>query len=122
MLWHVVENTWCGTEAEAFYSGPLAKALAKEYPTKRTHRVLEDNDPTGYQSGKAKRAKAELPKLEVFCIPKRSPDLNVMDYYVWDAIERRLREAEFHMSHDKRQSREEFIIRRLQKTAKGFAP
>ena len=41
-----------------------------------------------------------------------------MDYYVWDAIERRLREAEFHMSHDKRESREEFIISRLQKTAK----
>lgn len=119
LLWHVVEKTWCGDEAETLYSGPLAKALAKEYPTKRKHRVLEDNDPTGYQSGKAKRAKAALAKLELFCIPKRSPDLNVMDYYVWDAIERRLRQAEFHMSCEKREGREEFI-RRLRKTAKAL--
>jgi hypothetical protein len=119
LLWHVVENTWCGDEAAALYSGPLAKALAKEYPTKRTHRLLEDNDPAGYQSGKAKRAKADLPKLELFSIPKRSPDLNVMDYYVWAAIERRLRQDEFQMSDDERESREEFV-RRLRKTAKAL--
>ena len=119
LLWHVVEEQWCGEEAVAMYTGPLAKALAKQYPTKRKHRVLEDNDPSGYQCGKAKKAKAENTKLEVFNIPFRSPDLNVMDYYVWDAVERRLREAELRMPDKKHESREEFI-RRLRTTAKSL--
>ena len=42
-----------------------------------------------------------------------------MDYYVWDAIEGRLRQAEFHRSQDKKESRDEFI-RRLRKTALGL--
>ena len=119
LLWHVVEEQWCGEEAVAMYTGPLAKALAKEYPTKRKHVVLEDNDPSGYQCGKAKKAKASITKLEVFNIPFRSPDLNVMDYYVWDAIERRLREAELQMPDKKHESREQFI-RRLRATAKSL--
>ena len=81
--------------------------------------VLEDNDPSGYQCGKAKKAKATITKLEVFNIPFRSPDLNVMDYYVWDAIERRLREAELQMPDKKHESREQFI-RRLRATAKSL--
>ena len=77
---YVVENTWNGDEAAAFFSRPLRNALARKYPRLRARRVLEDNDPGGYLSGKAIAAKKEMPKYAKFHIPKRSPDLNVLDY------------------------------------------
>ena len=55
--------------------------------------ILEDNDPTGNLSNAAKRAKAAT-KIEVLSLPKRSPELNVMDFAVWSEVERRLRAQE----------------------------
>ena len=43
------------------------------------HVSLEDNDPSGYQSTVAKAAK-DSKKIVSFAIPKRSPDLDVMEY------------------------------------------
>ena len=57
-MWHVVPGgRWSGEAAAAMYSGPLAKALSKAWPGKRSWRVLEDNDPTGFKSNKGKIAK-----------------------------------------------------------------
>ena len=115
LLWHAVQKTWCGKEAAAMYSGPMARALKKEYPRKRSHVVLEDNDPSGYQCRLAKAAKTNC-KIEQFTIPKRSPDLNVLDYYFWSEVERKMRRAECLWPEDRRETREEFI-RRLRRTA-----
>ncbi len=74
------------------YEGPLAKALKEAYPARASYRILEDNDPSGYQCKVAKAAKEDNKKIVQFEIPKRSPDLNVMDYYMWAPIEKKFRE------------------------------
>jgi hypothetical protein len=118
LLWHAVEKQWCGTEAAAMYSGPLSAALKKQYPRKRKFRVLEDNDPSGYQTKLAFAAK-KAKKMETFEIPKRSPDLNVMDYFVWSEVEKRLRETERSWPEGRKETREQFI-KRLRKTARSI--
>ena len=72
-------------------------------------------------SGKAIAAKKEMPKYAKFHIPKRSPDLNVLDYYFWNEVERRLRKAEHLFPEDKKETRDDFIIR-LKKTALSIPP
>ena len=58
---------------------------------------MEDNDPTGYKSSAAQAVKEEL-GITVMSLPPRSPDLNVLDYALWNAMNRRLRaqESKFH--------------------------
>ena len=48
MMWHKCAR-WNGAAAKAMYTGPLAKALRKAYPTKSKFIVLEDNDPSGFK-------------------------------------------------------------------------
>ena len=64
------------------YTKHLAPALRKAHPAKRKFVVLEDNDPMGYKSRAAIQVKKEE-KIDVFEIPKRSPDLNPLDYGFW---------------------------------------
>ena len=52
--------------------------------------MLDDNDPVGNQP-KAGRAAKRVSRLSLFRIPKRSPELNVIDFAVWSEIERRIR-------------------------------
>lgn len=92
-VWHEVDK-WDGQTAAAAYEGPLKKALAKAYPKATSHVVLEDNDPTGchtvqpfrldlrYKSNAAMKAKKDS-KIKTMSLPKRSPDLNVLDYSLW---------------------------------------
>jgi hypothetical protein len=56
---------------------------------KRKFKVLEDNDPTGFKSGKAKAAKKAL-HIEAVPFPRFSPDLNPLDFCIWAEIERRM--------------------------------
>ena len=53
--------------------------------------------------------------MEVLHTPKRSPDLNVLDYAVWAKVERLLRKQEQKMTK-KTETREEFE-KRLDRTA-----
>ena len=46
-----------------------------------------------------------------FVIPKRSPDLNVMDYYFWSQMEKKLREEERKWPNDRRETRQTFMQR-----------
>ena len=117
LLWHVVNKQWCGKEAVTMYS-VLSAALKRQYPTKRSFRVLEDNDPSGYQTKKAVRAKVAK-RIEKFEIPKRSPDLNVMDFFLWSEVERKLREEERSWHKNRKESRNQFISRLL-RTAKAI--
>ena len=64
-------------------------------------------------------AKAEMQKFEAVSIPKRSPDLNVLDYFVWSEVERRLRKRERSFPAGKKETRKQFIVR-LRKTAKSI--
>ena len=49
-------------------------------------------------------------------VPKRSPDLNVLDYRIWANINQRMRNAERSWSHSHRESRAEYKGR-LMRTA-----
>ena len=55
-------------------------------------------------------------KLHVLSIPKRSPDVNVLDYLIWSEIEKRLRRQERNMPANKKETREQFV-KRLDRTA-----
>ena len=49
-------------------------------------------------------------------IPKRSPDLNVLDYSIWSTVETLLRKQERNMKECKTETRHDFI-KRLDRTA-----
>ena len=55
--------------------------------------MQEDNDPTGYKSSLGKQAKKQV-KIRTMDMPKRSPDLNVLDYRLWSHIGQRMRKQE----------------------------
>jgi len=118
LVWHTVEGAWSGDRAAAFYTDVVRPALGKHYPQKRKYCILEDNDPTGNQSKKGLQAKRES-KLEVLQIPKRSPDLNVMDFAVWSEVERRMRLQEKKWPSSKRETRKAFE-QRLNRTARNL--
>ena len=110
LLWHVVDRQWCAEVAAEMYEGPLLSCLKKQYPNKRSWSVLEDNDPSGYLTMQARDAKVAN-NIEQFEIPKRSPDLNVLDYYFWSQVERKLREQEKRFPEHRKETRQEFISR-----------
>ncbi|CAJ1346732.1 unnamed protein product, partial [Effrenium voratum] len=116
LLWHIVPSSrWTGQAAAEMYSGPLKAALEKAWPGKKRHLILEDNDPTGFQSKKGKDAKSSG-HIGTLAIPKRSPDLNPMDFAIWSEINKRLRRQERNWSKAKRESRAQYLTR-LRRTA-----
>ena len=117
MMWHEVDGSWSGAAAEKLYTGPLKTALRRNYPSKRTHKVLEDNDPTGYKPSAGCAAK-EASKIKVFEIPCRSPDLNPLDYAIWAEVNKRMRDQEQNWKN-KKESREQYLAR-LKSTAQGL--
>ena len=50
---------------------------------------MEDNDPQGYKSNVAKDVKDEL-KIKAMKYPCYSPDLNPLDFFIWQEVQRRL--------------------------------
>lgn len=119
LVWETIDGTWNGEKAAEMYTDVIKPALKKRYPTKTRFTILEDNDPTGNLSKKAIAAKAAA-KLDVLEIPKRSPDLNVLDYSIWSTVERLLRKQERNMKDATKETREQFI-RRLDRTAYGLS-
>ena len=118
LVWHTIEGTWSGDTAAGFYKDVVRPALDHQYGSKRRYCIIEDNDPTGNQSAKGRAAK-KAASLEVLQLPKRSPDLNVMDYAVWSEVERRLRAQEKNWSTGKHETRAEFE-RRLNRVARSL--
>ena len=105
----VVDGRWSGQAAASFYR-VLARDLAKVSPGKRKFTILEDNDPTGYKSAKGISAKRAA-GLNVFQIPKRSPDLSVLDYAIWAEVNKRLRKQESKWPKGKKETRVSYIKR-----------
>lgn len=115
LMWHVVETgRWSGDAAADMYDS-LSKKLADTYQRQKSWTVLEDNDPTGFKSRKGQAAKEKL-GIVPFEIPKRSPDLNVLDYAIWSEVNRRLRKQEKSWPASKRETRDQYR-RRLSRTA-----
>ena len=88
-LWHYLPRTWNGTEAEKLYRGPVIKAPKKHRPQRKSYNIIEDNDPTGYKSNAAIKAKEEL-KVTPMVFPLYSPDLNPLDFFLWAEVQRRM--------------------------------
>ena len=118
MVWHTIEGSWSGETAASFYMDVVRPALDNHYGARRKYCILEDNDPTGNQSAKGRAAKKDA-ALVVLELPKRSPDLNVMDYALWSEEERRLRAQENKWPAGRHETRAEFE-RRLDRVASGL--
>ena len=120
-MWEYVKGKkWTGAKAADMYAGPLAKALKKAYPRMKKWTVLEDNDPTGYKSGKALAAKKKA-RIVTDDLPPRSPEFNVLDYSLWHAINARMREQERSFSAKKRETKKRYL-ERLRRTALSLPP
>ena len=92
-MWEYVNGRWSGAEAARMYAA-LRRALVRAFPGHLgAFTVIEDNDPTGYKSRAGIGAKAAA-RIVADSLPKRSPDLNVLDYSLWHAINVRMREQE----------------------------
>ena len=120
MVWETVQGSGSGAKAAEMYEDVVKPALKKRFPGRASHMILEDNDPTGNLSKKGVKAKQGC-KLKVFTIPKRSPDLNVLDYAIWARVESLLRLQERRMASTKRETRAQFE-RRLNRTALSLPP
>ena len=114
LVWHVIDRNWSGDVASAFYRSVVAPSLRAQHPHRQRFRILEDNDPVGNQSTKGIAAKHAC-KLSLFEIPKRSPDLNVLDYAVWSKVETLLRAQERRWPKARKETRAQYI-RRLKQT------
>jgi hypothetical protein len=89
VVWHYVDGPWNGDAAVAMYNGPVVKALKKNRGERKSYIMVEDNDPVGYKSGKAVIAKGAL-NITAIQFPRYSPDLNPMDYFLWQEVEKRM--------------------------------
>ena len=114
LICHFVKGCWGGKAAEEMYVRSLGPAIRRAYPKQRRFLVLEDNDPTGYKAHRAVAAK-EAEKIDVLELPKRSPDLNPLDYSFWHHVNEKLRAQEAKFDEDYRETRQDFE-KRLKRT------
>jgi len=118
-MWRYLEGKrWNAKEAVKMYKGQLRTALKRNFPGQKTFSVMEDNDPAGYKSKAALFAKAAV-GIKTLRLPPRSPDLNVLDYSLWHAINVAMRKQEEAMNIKKTESAAAFK-ERLRKCALGL--
>ena len=91
VLWRYVDGPWNADVAASIYGKDIKNILRRRCPDKVKPNILEDNDPTGYTSGKAKQVKKEL-GYNIMSLPRTSPDLNPLAFCIWADIERRMRQ------------------------------
>ena len=88
-LWHYLPKAWNGQVAAQTYRGPIRRTLKRYAGVTPKYKVLEGNDPVGYESTKALETKDEL-SITAIQYPRHSPDLNPMDFFLWAEVERRM--------------------------------
>ena len=89
VMWEYLPKQWNAKEAVKLYEGAIMTALKKARGTKPKYLVFEDNDPSGYKSNKAIATKKAL-KIEAIPSPVSSPDLNPLDFCLWEEISKRM--------------------------------
>ena len=89
VLWSYLDKRWCGEAAAGLYRHSIQQALVRNRGAKKEYLVLEDNDPTGYKSKKACEAKSEI-GIKTISLPRYSPDLNPLDFWLWSEVQRRM--------------------------------
>ena len=121
LLWEYLhKKRWSAKTAADMHSGPLAKALRKAYPCRRKFTVLEDNDPSGFKTQAAEKAK-KAAGIKPFVIPKRSPQLNVMDFAIWAKVNTNMRAQERRWAANRKETRDQYLLR-LWRTAMRLSP
>ena len=85
VLWEYLPAVWNAQAAVNLYKNAIIKTLQKQRGVKRKYLVFEDNDPVGYKSNLGKQAKKDV-NIESVPTPAYSPDLNPLDYSLWDEI------------------------------------
>ena len=121
LLWEYLDGKqWGAKSAAELYMGPIAKKLNEVFPSRAKSSVLEDNDPSGFKSKLGQGAKRGA-TITTFEIPKRSPCLNVCDYFLWSSVNRRMRKQEGCWPANKKETRQEFL-KRLRRTALATPP
>ena len=88
VLWHYLPKLWTAQVAADVYRDVIYPSLCEHRGDKRSFKLLEDNDPTGYKSNKAKEMK-ESKRIKALPFPRYSPDLNPLDFSLWNEVERR---------------------------------
>jgi hypothetical protein len=84
-MWHQ-NRKWNGEVAKNMYVDQLMPALKRTHGELASYRIVEDGDPTGYQSAKGKEGKRAA-KIRSWRLPPRTPEWNPLDYSIWDDIE-----------------------------------
>ena len=112
VLWKYLAPKWNGDAAVNLYKNDIQKVFRRLGPFGRKPVILEDNDPTGYKSSKARDAKRQL-GYKVICLPRYSPDLNPLDFFLWSDIRRRMTKCD---PKNKKESVQEYK-KRLRKVA-----
>ena len=93
VLWEYFECNWTAQVAARMYRGPVKRALVRNFGKKKRYHIVEDNDPTGYKSKVAPDAKADM-NIEAEAFPRYSPDLNPLDYFLWEEVQNRMSKTE----------------------------
>ena len=88
VLWEY-HTKWNGSVAAKMYSGPIMKILKNKRGAKLSYLIAEDNDPSGYKSGKGIAAKRAC-KIKTIAWPRYSPDLMPLDFSLWNDISSRM--------------------------------
>ena len=84
VLWEYYDR-WNGQVAADMYRNQIISTLKRRRGIKDKYLIAEDNDPTGFKSKKGLAAKAEK-NIHTVKWPRYSPDLNPLDFSLWDAI------------------------------------
>jgi hypothetical protein len=97
---------WCAAEYVSIVEEQLSKANLQ------TLFVIRDNDPKGYDTTRG-RAAEEACTVTALALPKRSPNLQALDYTFHKAVAQVLRRQEKQFPANKVESRDEFKERLL---------
>ena len=89
VAWEYLGKKWCARAASDLYEDVIIKVLRRQRGEKSKYKILEDNDNTGYKSKLAKATKEKL-KIEPIRFPRYSPDLNPLDFSIWNEVLRRM--------------------------------
>lgn len=112
VLWKYLDPKWNGAAAANLYEKDIQRVLRRLCPPGRKPVIVEDNDPVGYKSSKARIVKKKL-GFKIVSLPRYSPDLNPLDFFLWNDIGRRMRKCD---PKAKKESVEDYKVR-LRKVA-----